>query len=285
MATLNIIGAGRVGKTLAHLIVANRVLEIGDLYDSDSAHAREAVEFIGAGRPVDDLGEMRDADIWLLSVPDMQIAAVAGQLAARLAERRAAQRIAASASIAVHCSGALDAEILAPLRAIGWRVASAHPMLSFAHPGTAVFQFENTPCGIEGDREACSVWSETLAAIGARCFEIGPGSKTLYHAAAVVSSNFLPILAAMAVELWQAAGIPDPLIQDMMHTLTRNAADNVVALGPQEALTGPAARGDRAVVDAQSHAVAGWDPVAREAYDALSLLAQRLAQTGKVQAG
>jgi len=275
MATLNIIGAGRVGATLGNLIVANRVLDIGDVCDSDIAHARDAVDFIGAGRALDDIAAMRPADIWLLSVPDMRIAEVAQSLAGHRRDDMP--------SIAVHCSGALDTDTLAPLRALGWNVASVHPMLSFANPGTAVFQFEGTPCGLEGDRAARAAWSEILAAIGARCFDIEPGSKALYHAAAVVASNFLPILAAMSVEMWQAAGIPQPLIEDMMHTLSRNAAANIVALGPKDALTGPAARGDRAVVEAQSQAIGAWDTVSRDAYDALSTLAMRLAQTGKVR--
>jgi predicted short-subunit dehydrogenase-like oxidoreductase (DUF2520 family) len=275
MATLNIIGAGRVGATLGNLIVANRVLDIGDVCDSGIAHARDAVDFIGAGRALDDIAAMRPADIWLLSVPDMRIAEVAQSLAGHRRDDMP--------SIAVHCSGALDTDTLAPLRALGWNVASAHPMLSFANPGTAVFQFEGTPCGLEGDRAARAAWSAILAAIGARCFDIEPGSKALYHAAAVVASNFLPILAAMSVEMWQAAGIPQPLIEDMMHTLSRNAAANIVALGPKDALTGPAARGDRAVVEAQSQAIGAWDAVSRDAYDALSTLAMRLAQTGKVR--
>ncbi|SAL69538.1 coenzyme F420-dependent NADP oxidoreductase [Caballeronia arvi] len=275
MAILNIIGAGRVGATLGNLIVANRVLEIGDVCDTDLAHARDAVDFIGAGRALDDIAAMRPADIWLLSVPDMRIADVAQALASHRKDEAPA--------VAVHCSGALDTDTLAPLRAIGWSVASAHPMLSFANPGTAVFQFEGTPCGLEGDGAARDAWSEVLAAIGARCFDIEPGSKQLYHAAAVVASNFLPVLAAMSVEMWQAAGIPHPLIDDMMHTLSRNAVDNVLALGPKDALTGPAARGDRAVVESQAQAIGAWDAVSREAYDALSALATRLALTGKVR--
>ncbi|SAK96677.1 coenzyme F420-dependent NADP oxidoreductase [Caballeronia hypogeia] len=275
MATLNIIGAGRVGATLGNLIVANRVLEIGDVCDRDAAHAAQAVDFIGAGSATGDIAAMRPADIWLLSVPDMRIADVADALA-KLRKDDAP-------SIAVHCSGALDTDTLASLRAIGWSVASAHPMLSFANPGTAVFQFEGTPCGFEGDPSARAAWSGILEAIGARCFDIEPGSKALYHAAAVVASNFLPVLAAMSVEMWQAAGIPPPLIEDMMHTLSRNAVANVVSLGPKDALTGPAARGDRAVVEAQSQAMGAWDAVSREAYDALSTLAARLASTGKVR--
>ena len=67
MSQLTIVGAGRVGKTLGNLIVANRVADVGQIYDCDIACARAAVEFVGAGRPVDDLGLLEPADICLLS--------------------------------------------------------------------------------------------------------------------------------------------------------------------------------------------------------------------------
>lgn len=276
MSRLTIVGAGRVGKTLGNLIVANRVADVGQIYDCDIACARAAVEFVGAGRPVDDLGLLEPADIWLLSVPDTRIREVADHLARRF-ERDAR-------SIVVHCSGALSSDALAPLRNIGWSAASAHPVLSFADPGTAVFQFEGTPVGIEGDPEACRAWGETLAAVGARCFEIRSEQKTLYHSAAVIASNFLPVLASLSSELWRSAGLPEALMQDMLRTLLRNATDNLLALGPREALTGPAARGDTEVVKAHVRAIGAWDPAARDAYDALSLLAARLAKNGTVRA-
>ncbi|MGR3909858.1 DUF2520 domain-containing protein [Burkholderia sp. SR8] len=276
MSRLTIVGAGRVGKTLGNLIVANRVADVRQIYDRDIACARAAAEFVGAGRPVDDLAPIEPADIWLLSVPDIRIREVASQLAQRFEH--------GARAIVVHCSGALGAEALAPLRAIGWSAASAHPVLSFADPGTAVFQFEGTPVGIEGDPQACRVWGDTLAAVGARCFEIRSEQKALYHGAAVVASNFLPVLASLSSELWRSAGLPEALMQDMLRTLMRNATDNLLALGPREALTGPAARGDTEVVNAHVRAIGAWDPAARDAYHALSILAARLAQNGKVRA-
>ncbi|CAD9223559.1 conserved hypothetical protein [Burkholderia cenocepacia] len=275
MSRLTIVGAGRVGKTLGNLIVANRVVDVGQIYDRDIACARAAVAFVGAGRPVDDLDRVEPADIWLLSVPDTRLRDVADQLARRFEHD--------ARSIVAHCSGALGSDVLAPLRAIGWAAASAHPVLSFADPGTAVFQFEGTPVGIEGDPDACRVWGETLAAIGARCFEILSEQKTLYHGAAVIASNFLPVLASLSSELWRSAGLPEALMQDMLRTLVRNATDNLLALGPRDALTGPAARGDTEVVHAHVRAIGAWDPAARDAYDALSILAARLAKNGKVR--
>ncbi|WP_310639959.1 hypothetical protein [Burkholderia cenocepacia] len=73
MSRLTIVGAGRVGQTLGNPIVANRVVDVGQIYDRDIACARAAVAFVGTGRPVDDLDRVEPDDIWLLSVPDTRI--------------------------------------------------------------------------------------------------------------------------------------------------------------------------------------------------------------------
>ena len=62
----------------------------------------------------------------------------------------------------------------------------------------------------------------------------------------------------------------------------QRAAANLQALGSQAALTGPAARGDTAVVQAQTTALTAHDATLGEAYAALSILAARLAQHGTV---
>jgi len=277
MKKLNVIGAGRVGKTLANLFVANQALTIGDVFDTDESRAKQAVEFIGGGSAVVDIAQIRPADIWLISVPDTHIASVAVQLSDQCA--------GVQDSIAVHSSGALSAEALAPLRAKRCAIASAHPVLSFADPGSAIFQFEGTPCGLEGDERARAVWGEALSGVGARCFNIRSEKKKLYHAAAVFASNFLPVLSAISLELWNEAGIPQELGETMLRTLARNSVGNLVALGPRDALTGPASRGDTTVVCEQARALAKWDTKTSEAYQVLSELAVRLATTGSAGAG
>ena len=101
--------------------------------------------------------------------------------------------------------------------------------------------------------------------------------KLLYHAAAVFATNFLPVLQATAEDLWQSTGMPTKLIPHLRATLLRNAVDNIITLGPQAALTGPAARGDTAAIARQGAAVTAWDAPTGAAYAALSALALRLA--------
>jgi predicted short-subunit dehydrogenase-like oxidoreductase (DUF2520 family) len=101
--------------------------------------------------------------------------------------------------------------------------------------------------------------------------------KLLYHAAAVFATNFLPVLQATADQLWRDSGMPDAIALQVREKLLHNAVTNILSLGPVAALTGPAARGDLALVQRQGEAVTAWDPATGDAYQALSRLAAKMA--------
>ena len=275
LPTLNLVGAGRVAQTLASLWRAQNTFAIQDVLTTSLHSAQAAVGVIGAGQAVAQMRAMGDADVWMLAVPDAQLAACAQALAAARADRAVA---ASGAPIVFHCSGAQGASTLAPLATLGWQVASAHCILSFASVPGAIQQFPGTPCALEGDAAACDPLRTAFSAIGAQCFDVASSDKLLYHAAAVFATNFLPVLQATAEDLWQATGMPAALIPVLRASLLRNAVANITAMGPQAALTGPAARGDTAAITRQGAAVAAWDAPTGAAYDALSALALKLAQ-------
>ncbi len=311
MQRINLVGCGRVGKTLARLWHMHGRLQIQDVLTTSPASAAAAIEFIGAGNVVNCLADMRPADLWMIATPDAQIADMARQLAdiqtqvqgshagpeelggralcsvspARsagssltYAEHPATQLPSPSGPLVFHGSGALGSDLLAPLRDLGWRTASAHCILSFATPQVAVTQFTGTACALEGDPVACTTLRAALTAIGARCFEVASADKLLYHAAAVFATNFLPVLQSVAEDLWRSTGVPPALIPELRAGLLHNAVANINALGPQGALTGPAARGDVAAIARQGAAVAAWSGDAGAAYAALSALALQMAQ-------
>ena len=280
LPTLNLVGAGRVGQTLASLWQAqNNTFAIHDVLTTSLHSAQTACGVIGAGRAVAHMQAMRDADVWMLAVPDAQLVTCALALAAaRLVRNNEPAATAPRTSIVFHCSGALGASVLEPLAALGWQIASAHCILSFASAPAAVQQFPGTPCALEGDIIACDLLRPAFTAIGAKCFDVASSNKLLYHAAAVFATNFLPVLQATAEDLWQATGLPAELIPALRASLLRNAVTNITTLGPQAALTGPAARGDTAAINRQGDAVAHWDAPTGAAYAALSDLALRLAR-------
>ncbi len=233
------------------------------------ASAQHAVDFIGAGRATGSLADMRPADLWMLAVPDREISGVAIALSQVTP--------AHPASLAFHCSGALSSEELAGLKQQGWKVASAHCLLSFANAKDAMIQFVDTPCALEGDPQALGVLSEAFQQIKGHCFPLLAKNKLLYHAAAVFATNFLPVLQATADQLWLDSGMPDAIALQVREKLLHNAVANILSLGPAGALTGPAARGDLALVQRQGEAVSHWDEPSGDAYRALSHLASILA--------
>ena len=295
LPTLNLIGAGRVGQTLARLWTQAGVFAVQDVLTTSRGSAQVACEFIGAGTPAPSLDAMRRADVWLIATTDAQIAASAAALATQmsLAHAKKSEKDSVSSKAdkaaestpqgfrrpptAFHCSGALPASLLAPLAALGWQVASAHPILSFANAASACDQFAGTPCALEGNAAARALLQDAFSAIGAQCFEVRSQDKLLYHAAAVFATNFLPVLQSVAEDAWRATGVPEALLPHLRASLLHNAVANITRLGPQGALTGPAARGDTAAIARQAAAVGAWDEKSGAAYVALSDLALRLA--------
>lgn len=274
MKTINILGCGRVGCTLGYLWRDKEVFAIQDVLNTTMGSTRQAIQFVGAGRAVGQIEDMQPADVWLIAVPDSQIAATAKLLARYLSGNKPA--------IVFHCSGALAAEVMSPLRALSCKIASAHCILSFSDPSSAIHQFIGTPCALEGDVDAKQTLQTAFEAIGANCFNLDAKDKVRYHAAAVFATNFLPVLQVVASDLWSSTGMPKELIAPLNVSLLNKAVQNITSQGATKALTGPAARGDIDLVSLQGKAVTEWDEQAGIAYAALSQLAMRVAKNGTI---
>src|SRR5687768_1113949 len=119
MKTLNVIGAGRVGRTLAALWRQKQVFTVQDVLDGMPEGGRSAVAYIAEGRAVERITAMRAADVWMIATPDGMIGASAQALAA-------AGRVR-SGDIVFPCSGSLaSTEISGAVP--GARAASIHPL-------------------------------------------------------------------------------------------------------------------------------------------------------------
>jgi predicted short-subunit dehydrogenase-like oxidoreductase (DUF2520 family) len=268
-ASLNIVGAGHVGRALGHLFAARGVFSVQDVLTRSGGSAQAAVDFIGAGRAVDAIASLRPASVWMLAISDDRIADVARQLAASAD---------VNGAVVFHCSGAKASAELEPLRAAGALVASVHPVRSFADPQQVAAAFDGTFCGVEGDADALAVLNPAFAAIGARVVAIDARAKTVYHAASVFASNYLTTVLDAALRAYQAAGIPEEVARELARPLATETLANVFRLGPETALSGPIARGDAATVARQQAAVHAWDPATGKLYEALAAATWDLAR-------
>jgi predicted short-subunit dehydrogenase-like oxidoreductase (DUF2520 family) len=265
--SLNIVGAGHVGRALGRLFAVQSAFDIQDVLTRSEASAREAAAFIGAGRPVPDMAALRPAQVWMLAVGDDQIGPVGSALA---------QRGLLDGAVVFHCSGARSS---AELHDVGAAFkASVHPVRSFADPAAVASSFAGTFCGIEGQPEALAVLGPAFEAIGARLVPIDAAAKTVYHAASVFASNYLVTVLDAALRAYEAAGIAPDVARELARPLASETLANALRMGPEGALSGPIARGDEATVARQQAAVGAWDAPTGALYEALADATRDLAR-------
>jgi predicted short-subunit dehydrogenase-like oxidoreductase (DUF2520 family) len=267
--TLNLIGAGHVGRVLGRLFAAGGAFTVQDVATRSPTSAQAAVNFMDAGRACADVATMRPAQVWLLAVSDDQIEAASARLA---------QTHDLTGAIVFHCSGAKASDALQAARAGGALVASVHPIRSFADPARVASEFAGTFCGVEGDPAALALLGPAFETIGARIVPIDAAAKTVYHAAAVFASNYLTTVLDAALRAYQAAGIPEAVARELAQPLASETLANVFRLGPATALSGPVARGDGATVARQEQALLDWDAATGRLYGALVPLTADLAR-------
>jgi predicted short-subunit dehydrogenase-like oxidoreductase (DUF2520 family) len=270
MQRLDIVGGGAVGRTLGRLWLEADAVRLGRVVNRRLESAREAVAFLGAGAASADLAELGRVELLMLSVADDAIGEAASALAQSGAELEA--------SVVFHCSGALSAERLAPLRERGARTASLHPVKTFANPADAVLTFAGTYCGLEGDSDAVAALRPLVLAIGGIPFEIDGSRKSLYHAGTVFACNYVTTLLELGLRCQELAGVPRETASALLAPLAAETVANAFALGPTAALTGPIARGDVQLVRQQLDALAEAPAGSRALYARLGQLALELAR-------
>jgi predicted short-subunit dehydrogenase-like oxidoreductase (DUF2520 family) len=276
MLTLNIIGAGKLGRTLARLWQQQNIFSIGSLCNRTVESAQAAREFIGGGQVVSDIGSMPDADCWLIATGDQNIPKVAVQLAEHLVTSNQ------NPPLVFHCSGALGAEILAPCKPAA--IASAHPVHSFADPAKSVHTLAGSTVALEGDAGALTLLREAFAALDCELIELSAEQKTLYHAGSVFACNYFTALLDLSLQAFSAAGIDNKTALRLLRPIVLQTAHNNLTLGPQKSLTGPIARGDTATVEKQLHALHQLNPSLAPHYRQLGLACVQLAVRGGLSA-
>lgn len=236
----SIVGCGRLGTTLARVLVeqgypargfASRTLE----------SAVKAAELSGsANAGTDPVAAVRDADMVFITTPDGLICEVCQSMAGSEAFR--------PGQMVFHCSGSLPSTILDSARHSGALIGSIHPLQSFATIQVDRNPFEGIIAAVEGDEKAVETGLAIAADLGSKGLTIKTEAKTMYHASAVVASNFLVTLVDFAYHLLGVAGIDASDAYSVLGPLIEGTLANIKKTGPVQALTGPIVRGDAGTV-------------------------------------
>ena len=181
-------------------------------------------------------------ELVLLCVPDRAIAEVAGALE--------------PGPWVAHVSGATPLAALDPHE----RRFSVHPLQTLvAWRGPE--QLDGAYAAVTAETDEArrrGFWlAETL---GLQSFELADARRTLYHAGAVIASNYLATLYRSASALADEAGAPPEALVPLMIRTIENGFE----------LTGPISRGDWSTVDAHLEALHERHPELEPMYRALA---------------
>jgi predicted short-subunit dehydrogenase-like oxidoreductase (DUF2520 family) len=183
-----------------------------------------------------------DTELVLLCVPD-----------------RAIHEVAATIPVGpwiAHTSGATPLAALDPHE----RRFGLHPMQSFTR-ARGPEQLDGAFAGVSAESDEPREVGFWLAReLGLEPFALEDSERALYHAGAVVASNFLVTLHRAAADLVEAAGAPPEALVPLMRRVIENDFE----------LTGPIERGDWETVEAHLAAIRERRPQLEPLYRALA---------------
>ena len=192
-------------------------------------------------------------DLVIVATPDRAIRDAARSVGARLT----------GAATVIHLSGFTSIESVD----VGTgRFGSLHPLMSLSDPDRGKRAMAGAPAAVTGsssDVEAM-IWG-FAESIGMHPFHLPDERRRLYHTSAAVASNVTTGVLGLAFELMRSAGVDPSVLRPLVDQSIANAFD----LGPEEALTGPVARGDDATVAGQRLEVGLVDPRLADQFDLL----------------
>jgi predicted short-subunit dehydrogenase-like oxidoreductase (DUF2520 family) len=178
-----------------------------------------------------------------------------------------AARVDPADAVVAHVSGSLGLDVLSSQP----RRAAIHPLVALPNADVGAARLRaGATFAVAGD----AIAREVVDALGGRAIDVPDESRVAYHAAAAIASNHLVGLLGQAERVAATAGLD----LDVYLDLVRATVDNVAALGPRAALTGPAAREDHVTIERH---LAALDESEREAYRVMVEQCRRLVSQGR----
>ena len=263
---ISIIGAGKVGSTLALLFIENG-FEIVSVISRTKESAKKLGKLVRCktiSTSVKDISPQ--TEFLLLAVPDRVLKNVADEIAST-------SNLNFKKIIVAHVSGVHSVDVLSSLKKKGTNVAGFHPIQTFPKQ-FSVQQLKNNISnnigfGIECEKKLQPTLSSLAKKVGGKFVFVPSELKPLYHLACVVSSSFFITLLKVIEEIssnfpfaeeWKTAFSP----------ILLSSISNALATSPSTALTGPIPRGDVKTIELHLNALQKYSPLLISIYKELS---------------
>lgn len=241
------IGSGKVGTSFGKFLYAKKV-PLSGYYSRHLETARQTAKQLACQAFETLEALVLQSDLIAITVNDDQIDNVVDDLVAL--------NLDLSDKMFFHMSGAHDSLTLKKLNDNSF---SLHPLKAFPQIVESASAFESVVFSLEGATQISRNWVESLEI---DYFEIQSGQKALYHAAAVIVSNYLVTVIDFGLNQFTEMGLDKAAAMKALWPLISGTITNIESFGTEKALTGPIVRGDcetiekhLAVLDANSRAL------------------------------
>lgn len=235
MKSICIIGQGNVAT---HLCVAFAG-KVEELYSINS-------------RTLEDLPE--DADLYIISVADDAIASVAS-------------RLPQLGGVVAHTSGSTSIDVLDCVKG---RRGVFYPLMTFSKD--ADIDYQRVPVFIEGsDASVVELLKDAASLFTDKIVEMDSERRMKMHIASVFACNFVNALWQVSFDLLGAEDVPFRYLLPLIDA----SAAKLHHLTPKEAQTGPARRGDLAVMEKHESMLAAQPKLQHLYHDLTQLIIEQ----------
>ena len=230
-----ILGAGNVATHLA-LALAHKA-DIRQIYNHKIENAEILASRIGA-EPIDSIDSLdENSDIYIISVKDDAIAPLASEL------RRFKK------GVWVHTSGSVPADAL---DGVGADHGVLYPLQTFSKEIDV--DMSEVPFFIEASSDdAASTIEATARLVSQNIYFADSELRKRLHVAAVFACNFPNYLWTMADALLKKDGLDLRVFKSLIMA----TIDKALTISPEKGQTGPARRGDKAVISSHESMLSG----------------------------
>lgn len=244
--TIGIIGIGHVGMAFARYIKlyeSDYDIEISGCY-TRNGDTKEKISGLGIDTYPSIKELLEVSDLIMITTPDDVI----GEIVTKLLNIEGSSVLISEKQF-VHCSGAKSTEVFKPLVELGASAYSLHPIKAFAGLAKDVTDLGNCYVTKESHPDNSGDEPVLFDLFQDRMMEVDSKYKSLYHAAAVMVSNYSVTLVQEGIEYFTAAGFSEPEAYDVIGPLLLGTVGNLLDKGTFKGLTGPIVRGDHQVVN------------------------------------
>jgi predicted short-subunit dehydrogenase-like oxidoreductase (DUF2520 family) len=265
--TVNIIGAGLVGKTIAHLICNAKIAKIGSVLCTSISHAEQAVKFIDSGEAVDRIQQLSPADITFITVPDDLILNVSHEIAESNKFKKG--------SIIVYCSSMVSMDSIKAVVPRDCSLCKVHPIKHIRSAEDAVVSFNGTICVYEGDDAIYPLISNFFSILGAQIYRIKSSKDFLYHAACVLASTYHQVLLSASALLYEDCGLSKVEAISLSRHLALSSLQSLDLTADYKSfIVGPISRGEKDIVEKDIGSIINED--IKRIYTSLGSLAENI---------